>query len=367
METIKTKIKSKDKEYKIFLGSNILNNLPDFIQKNHAGKKVAVIIDETASKLHKGTIAKAIGSLKPLFMEVPSGESSKSREMKEKIEDNLLDNKFGRDSLIIAVGGGVVGDLSGFVASTFNRGIPIIHVPTTLLAMVDSSIGGKTGINTKHGKNLIGATFQPNAVFADMDFLETLSEGEFSNGLAEAIKMSVIMDKNLFELLGKNHKKIIARDKNILQQIIKRNIELKVQVVEEDAEEKGLRQILNFGHTFGHALEAYYKYKISHGYAVSQGILVESKISVMARNLPETEEERIRGLLKLFGFPLTVNGDVSIEKILELMVSDKKTRNRKPRFVIIEEIGKVKSHKNIFSFEIDGKIVAEAVDFCKYD
>ena len=156
METIQAKIKSKEYNYQIFVGSNILSELADFVKKNHNGKKVAVIINDSANKLHGKKIKKILESLNPLFIPVPSGESSKSREMKEEIEGNLLEHKFGRDSLIIAIGGGVIGDLAGFVASTFNRGIPIIHVPTTLLAMADSSIGGKTGINTKHGKNLIG-------------------------------------------------------------------------------------------------------------------------------------------------------------------------------------------------------------------
>lgn len=367
MEIISAKIKAKDKEYKIFVGSSILGKIADFIKQNHAGKKVAVIIGENTHKLHKERIMGAIGALNPLFMTIPSGESSKSREMKEKIEDKLLDNKFGRDSLLIAIGGGVIGDLAGFAASTFNRGIPIIHVPTTLLAMVDSSIGGKTAVNARHGKNLIGTTYQPAAVFADMDFLETLSYEEFKNGLAEVIKMAIIKDRNLFESLEKNHKKILARDKTILQDIIKKNVELKLEVVQEDAEEKGLRQILNFGHTFGHALEAYCKYKIKHGYAVSQGMLVESKISAAANNLSENEEERIRNLIKLFGFPLAVNLDVETSKIIELMESDKKSRSSKPRFVLIDKIGKVKSKDGNFSFEVDSDLIEQVIEECKND
>ena len=365
METINAKIKMKDKEYKIFVGSSILNKLADFIEQNHSGKKVAVIIGENTGKLHKDKISNALKESSPLFVTVPSGEQSKSREMKEKIEDKLLDNKFGRDSLIIAIGGGVIGDLAGFVAATFNRGIPIIHIPTTMLAMVDSSIGGKTGINTRHGKNLIGATYQPNAVFADMDFLETLSDEEFTNGLAEVIKMSIIRDKNLFNSLEKNNEKILARDKIILKDIIKRNIELKKEVVEEDPFEMNLRQILNFGHTFGHALEAYYKYKIKHGYAVSQGMLVESKISVAVNNLSEDEEERIRDMIKSFGFPLTINLDVETPKILELMKSDKKSRSNRPRFVLIDKIGKFKSKENNFSFEVETDVVGKAIEKCK--
>lgn len=367
METINTKIRTKDKEYKIFVGSSILGKIANFINENHAGKKVAVITGENTGRLHKERIMNAVGALNPLFITVPSGESSKSREMKEKIEDRLLDSKFGRDSLIIAIGGGVIGDLAGFVASTFNRGIPIIHAPTTMLAMVDSSIGGKTAINTKHGKNLIGTTYQPAAVFADMDFLKTLSDDEFRNGLAEVIKMSIIMDKSLFESLEKNHEKILARDKPALQDIIKRNIELKKEIVEEDVEEKGLRQILNFGHTFGHALEACNNYRIRHGFAVVQGMIVESRISAIVNNLKADEEKRIIGMLGLFGFPGTISKDIETQKILELIKLDKKSRVNKPRFVLIDKIGKAKSKDSNFSFEAETEVIEKAIEECKND
>jgi len=361
MDSINTRIKMKDKEYPIFVGSSLLNELTDFIKENHNGKKAAVVIGENANKFHGKKIQAALKELNPLFIPVPSGESSKSREMKEKIEDKLLDNKFGRDSLIIAVGGGVIGDLAGFAASTFNRGIPIIHVPTTLLAMVDSSIGGKTGINTKHGKNLIGTAHQPNAVFADMDFLETLSDEEFTNGLAEVIKMSIIKDKNLFDSLEKNHNKILSRDNDALRQIIKRNIELKKEIVEQDPFEMNLRQILNFGHTFGHALEAYSNYRIRHGFGVAQGMIVETKISVIANDLKKTEEERIINMLKSFGFPISTDKNIETSKILELMKSDKKSRGNKPRFVMIDEIGKAKSKENNFSFEVKADVISKAI------
>ena len=365
MDTINAKIKMKDKEYKIFVGSSILNKLADFIEQSHSGKKVAVIMGENTSRLHKPKLSKILNDLNPFFVTVPSGESSKSREMKEEIEDNLLDHNFGRDSLIIAIGGGVIGDLAGFIASTFNRGIPIIHVPTTLLSMADSSIGGKTGINTKHGKNLIGTVYQPDAVFADMDFLETLSDDEFKSGLGEIIKQGIIQDKTLFDFMEKHSEEILQRKKDILQHIIKRSIELKKQVFELDSHELGLRQILNFGHTYGHALEAYYNYKLKHGFAVAQGMIVESRISAMINYLKEKEEERIRELIKSFGFPLLVNMDINTSKIIELMASDKKSKSNKPRFVLIDKIGKVKSGNSNFSFEVDAEIIEKAIEKCK--
>ena len=365
MEKLNVGIKVEQKQYTIFVGNDVLKQLADFIQKNHPKKKIAVITDDIVDGLHGKKMIKAIGALNPFFISIPAGESSKSRKTKEEIENRLLENKFGRDTLIIAFGGGVIGDLAGFVASTFNRGVPLIHVPTTLLAMVDSSIGGKTSVDTEHGKNLIGTVCQPAAVFSDLDFLETLPDEEFLNGLAEIIKMSIIKDKKLFDFLKNSHKKIISRDKKLLLQIIKRSAELKTEVIEKDPEEAGLRQILNFGHTFGHALESYYKYKIKHGYAVSQGMIVESIISLMTKHLPKNEEEEILSLLKLFGFPLTINMDIETGKILEFMIADKKSRNQKPRFVILEKIGKTKSQKNIFSFEVDKSIVAKAIELCK--
>ena len=201
MEKIKVKIKVKEKNYDVFIGNNILSEMKDFISQNHNGKRVVVITDNIVNKLHANKLAKTLKILNPFFISVQAGEVSKSRRTKEKIEDKLFDNKFGKDTVIIAFGGGVIGDLASFVASTFNRGIPIIHVPTTILAMADSSIGGKTSVNAKHGKNLIGTVYQPAAVFTDMDFLGTLSIEEFRNGLAEIIKMSIIKDKNLFGLL----------------------------------------------------------------------------------------------------------------------------------------------------------------------
>ena len=366
METINAKIKSKEYNYQIFVGSSILNELAEFIKKYHAGKKIAVIMGENTGKLHKPKISKVLSNLNPLFITVPSGEPSKSREMKEEIEDNLLDNKFGRDSLIVAVGGGVIGDLSGFVASTFNRGVPIIHVPTTLLAMADSSIGGKTGINTKHGKNLIGTVYQPDAVFSDMNFLETLSDDEFKSGLAEIIKQGIIQDKNLFDFMEKHSKDILERKKDILQHIIKRSIELKKQVFELDSHELGLRQILNFGHTYGHALESYNNYRMKHGFAVAHGMLVEAKISVMINSLKKDEEERIKKMIATFGFP-AIDSSLSTSKIMELMKSDKKSKGNKPRFVMIDKIGKAKSKDNNFSFEVEASIVEKAIQECKND
>ncbi len=365
MEQLNVRIKEKIREYPIFIGSSLLPAAKDFLEKSHPGKKVVIITDSNVKELCKEKISEAFKGLNPALIFIPEGESSKSRQMKEKIEDSLLEKKYGRDTVIVAIGGGVVGDLSGFIASTYNRGIPIIHIPTTLLAMVDSSIGGKTSVDAEQGKNLIGAIHQPDAVFADLDFLDTLPKEEFLNGLAEIIKIAVALDKELFNFIENNVSNILEKEKNSLLHIIKRSIELKKNVVEKDEKELGLRQILNFGHTFGHAFESYSDYKSRHGHCISLGIAVESKIAVLNGNLREKEEKKIASLLEAFGLPVKVNGDIGIDRIMEIMVSDKKTLGRKPRFVILNGIGKIKNDKVNFSFEVNEDIVKKAIEMSK--
>jgi len=227
MEKITVRIKEREKLYGVLIGNSISSSIAEFIRERHKNRKIAVVTDDNLKKLCQKTILNALKPINPLLISIPAGESSKSREMKEKIEDKLLEKRYGRDTVIIAFGGGVIGDLAGFVASTFDRGVPLIHIPTTLLAMVDSSIGGKTAINTKHGKNLIGTTYQPDAVFADLDFLGSLPQEEFINGMAEIIKIAATSDKVLFKFIEKNNKKILERNKEMLIKIIKRAIELK--------------------------------------------------------------------------------------------------------------------------------------------
>ena len=199
----------------------------------------------------------------------------------------------------------------------------------------------------------------------DISFLSSLPDGELLNGLAEIIKITVVADKSLFGFLKQNSAKILGRDGQALIRIIHRAIELKKEIVEKDPKENGLRQILNFGHTFGHALEAYHKYNIRHGYAISQGIIVESKIAVLTKNLGNKEEDKIISLLNQFGFQITINLDADIAKIIEFMLRDKKNKGRKPRFVILKEIGKIKSENNYYSFEVDKDVIAKALGSCK--
>ena len=359
-------INIEGKRIRVLIGSSITDEILQLINKNHKDHKVAVITDSKLEKLCE-PLLNSLNSLKPLLISVPPGEKSKSRENKAKIEDQLLDNKFGRDSVIIALGGGVIGDLAGYVASTLNRGVPLIHVPTTLLAMVDSTIDRKTGINTSHGKNLIGTIYQPDAIISDLDFLKTLLEKEFKNGLAEIVKIAATSDPKLLNYIEKNVRNIENRDTNTLLHIIKRSVQLKIDVIEKDTTETGLRQILNFGHTISHALETNSKYEGMHGHFVSLGISVETKISKLTGNLKDNDANRIISLLETLKLPTKIKEKIELNRISELMLADKKTRNQKPRFVILKEIGKVKTAGKVYSFEVDKAIVYKAIGLSKND
>jgi len=365
MEKITANIKGKDKEYNIFLGSAIFPELMKNIKENYSDKKLVVITDETISKLHKGKLDEL--SKLGYILALPSGEQSKTRETKAKVEDMLLDKGYGRDTLIVSIGGGVICDLSGYVASTYNRGIPIIQVPTTLLSMVDASVGGKTGINTKHGKNLIGAFYQPDAVFADIDFLSTLPEGEFLNGLVEAVKISITSDKELFSFIESNVKKILSKDEKIMLHLVKRSIELKKGVVEKDEKESGLRQILNLGHTIGHALEVNSEFKEKHGFCVSKGIIVELRISESLGELQKDNLDKIIKLINDLKLPSKIDKNIQEDKLIGLMVVDKKSKQQKPYFVIVKEIGKVKSENNKYSFSIEESAIKKSIELSKND
>ena len=285
MEKIKVNILENKKEYDVIFGENLLPNVADVLKKSKG--KVVIIVDFCIKNFFGDKITSVFQDFDPLVISVLGVEESKSRQTKQEVEELMLENSLGRDSIIVAIGGGVIGDLAGFVAATFNRGIPFIHVPTSLLAMVDASVGGKAAINTSQGKNLIGCFHQPEGVFIDLAFLETLPKEELLNGLAEVVKMSLIMDKGLFESIEKNSERILTKDKETMVHLIKRCVELKRNVVQKDEKETGLRQILNFGHTIGHAIETESDFDKKHGFCVSLGMAVENKISRLKDLLSE--------------------------------------------------------------------------------
>jgi len=280
-------------------------------------------------------------------IEVPEGETSKTLKQAELIYDKLLELKCDRKSVLVALGGGVIGDLVGFVAATYQRGIPFVQVPTTLLSQVDSSVGGKTAVNHPKGKNMVGAFYQPCLVTADLDTLQSLPKNEFRAGLAEVIKYGVIYDASLFEYLEKNTEKILRLDKECLAHIIKTSCAIKAQVVEKDERESHYRMILNFGHTLGHAIEALTKYsQFIHGEAVAIGMVYAAKLSQQLGKCPEEIPKRIMELVKKCGLPVDLP-DLDPQAIVESLYHDKKTMNNKIKFILVKKIGEIEIVDNM--------------------
>lgn len=347
----------------IFVGSNITGSIADFLIEENAGSRVVIITQSNLIKDYALHIERkcAERGFKTHIIDIPQGEAYKSWTTVEKILDNLLSLKIDRKDTIIALGGGVIGDLAGFVASIYMRGIRLIQVPTTLLAQVDAAIGGKTAVNHKRGKNLIGSFYQANAIVIDSRTLSTLPRREMLSGLAEVVKYGVIMNKNLFRFLEENHEifsslKLTKMNTKEWEYIIQISASDKVSVVMEDEKESGKRAILNFGHTVAHGIEAATGYNsYTHGEAVAIGMLVESKIALDSGILSQKQFNKIERLIKLFNFPLEIKG-AKTKEILEKMKADKKNIDQRYTFVLPTEIG-----NTIITDDIDQDIIENAI------
>ena len=321
--------------YEIFIGENILDGVEKFL----TGKSLLVtqknILDLCGEKFSCDVVL------------VPNGETSKSLNEAEKIFTQAIEAGLDRKSVIIALGGGVVGDLAGFVAATFMRGINLIQIPTTLLAQVDSSVGGKTAVNHALGKNLIGAFHQPRAVFIDLKFLETLPEREIKSGLGEVVKYGVISDEKFFAYLEENAEKILQRDLKTLAQVVRRSCEIKAAVVGADEKESGLRRILNFGHTTAHAIEEETGYKkFRHGEAVAIGMLGAALISLELGKTSAENVQRLENLLKRFGMMTTCAG-LDADKLYAVTFRDKKTVGGVVNWVLMKNFGDVEICRDV--------------------
>ncbi len=332
-----------------------MEKLPPFLDQ--LASRFALITDSQVLALYGKKIEEWLNkrNIKVQTFSFPAGEQAKTRETKQKLEDELLAHQFDRESGIIALGGGVVTDLAGFVAATYLRGIPYISMPTTLLGMVDAGIGGKTGVNTPAGKNLIGALYPPQAVFIQPDMLSSLSEKEMQNGLAEVIKYGLIASETLFDLL-ENQEEFTQP---VLFQLIYHSLAVKKKVVEADPTEKGLRRILNFGHTIGHAIETLENYQISHGAAVAIGMRIESALSLRLGHLKKGGFERIERILKKYRYPLYLPKLATPEKLVQAMARDKKASSGAPRFVLLKTIGEPLSFDGHYCTTIDEKLLYE--------
>ncbi len=342
MQTITVGISPELSEcsYPIHVGSGILSKssliLPHLLQK-----RVAIVTNTTVAPLYMDELQVALEShgIVSVPIILPDGEEYKNWQTLNQIFDILLTNQCERSTTIIALGGGVIGDLAGFAAATYMRGVPLIQIPTTLLSQVDSSIGGKTGINHPLGKNMIGAFYQPRMILADSATLDTLPEREFNSGIAEIIKYGLIRDPAFFDWLEQNMTKLLARNHDVLDEAIRRSCKNKVEVVAADERERGVRALLNLGHTFGHAIENAMGYGVwLHGEAVAAGTLLAAKLSKRMNLIGDVEVERIRKIYLQARLPVVIP-NLDSEKYLRLMERDKKVEDGKMRFVLLKRIG----------------------------
>lgn len=329
------------RSYDIVIGKNSIESLKEFLARK-SYSKIFIITDEHVAKLHLPKLKSVIPDAQEII--APPGEATKSFSYLEKICEEILEKGIDRKSLIVAFGGGVIGDLSGFVASILLRGIDFIQVPTTLLAAVDSSVGGKTAINSKSGKNLVGSFYQPQLVLCDLQFLKTLPAREMISGYAEVVKYGFIRDIKFFEYLEKNARKIFSFDEEVLEQIIRRSCEIKAEIVGRDEKESGERALLNFGHTFAHIFETEtgYSEEILHGEAVAMGMVMAAQMSYDLGMISIDDFLRIREHLEDCGFivdPKKFRSSWNEKNLISHLYKDKKTEGQSLTFILLKKIG----------------------------
>ncbi|MFP6872553.1 MAG: 3-dehydroquinate synthase [Verrucomicrobiales bacterium] len=341
-------------QYDAVIGNGILSTCGERIASLNIGERCAVISDSNVAPLYSDSLCDSLRScgISPHPVNVDAGEASKSTACAETICRRMIADGHDRHSFIIALGGGVVGDLAGFVAAIFYRGIPYVQVPTTIVAQVDSSVGGKTGVNAPEGKNLIGCFHQPRLVLADTATLQSLPEREFNEGFAEVIKHAAIRDAKMLDDI------MAIDDRKTLTSLIARNVAIKARIVEEDEKETiGTRAHLNYGHTIGHAIEAASGYgNLLHGEAISLGLLAAGHLSSAAAGLPSAQAERIRFALEKFGLPTSLSPQMDTGMLLKVMKTDKKFNNGRIRFVVVPELGRAELRNDITESDISKAI-----------
>ncbi|MCA0894709.1 3-dehydroquinate synthase [Microbulbifer agarilyticus] len=329
-----------ERSYPILIGSGLLTDSSQFEQYIR-GKQVLVVTNETIAPLYLKTVLDGLKVFSKVdVVELPDGEAFKTLDTVNRVFDSLLENRHDRGTTIVALGGGVVGDMSGFAAACYQRGVDFVQVPTTLLSQVDSSVGGKTGVNHPLGKNMIGAFYQPQLVLIDIDTLNTLPDRELSAGIAEVIKYGMICDPAFFDWLEENMDLLLGRDPQALAYAVERSCADKAAVVAEDERESGRRAILNFGHTFGHAIEAVQGYgKWLHGEAVAAGMVMAAELSCLRGWMGKAEVARLRALLTKANLPQQSPEDMTVEDYLNAMSVDKKVQDGKLRLVLLHALG----------------------------
>ncbi len=326
------------------LGDGVLAELPGLIESHAPANRYAIVTDSNVGELYGERLARQLGGENHCrLFSFGAGEQSKTRTTWIELTDELLSAGFGRDSLVVALGGGVVGDVAGFLAATYLRGVPHVQIPTSLLAMIDSSVGGKTGVDTPHGKNLVGAFHQPSLVVTDVATLKTLPRREFTAGIAEAIKHGAIADVAYFERLTDLQESIFSQEPEALIEMVGRSISIKAEVVADYEREHGRRAMLNFGHTIAHALEVATDYDLLHGEAVAIGMLAEAKLGTHLGITEPDVADRLRAAIEAFDLPVEPCRALAQDRLLGALAQDKKSRDGTVRFTLLERLGKVAS------------------------
>ena len=346
---ISTQVRTDQHSYRVLIGPGLLEGVGNAIKDKLAPSRCAVVSDANVAPLFAGKIQKSLAAsgFESALITVPAGEHSKTLEQAGAVCEEMLRAGLDRQSCVIGLGGGVIGDLSGFVAAIFQRGVPHVQIPTTLLAMVDSSIGGKTGVNTSAGKNLIGAFHHPILVIDDVEVLKTLPPRELSQGFAEIIKHAIIADAEMFEQLSRGGG--IDLNNVDFASLVHRNVEIKARIVAKDERDRtGDRALLNFGHTVGHGIERAINYQgISHGGAVSLGIVAACEVSVEKAGLPKKQRDMVVDLLRKFELPTKLPANFPLQKIFDALKFDKKFERGEIRFVVTPKIGSAKLSRDV--------------------
>ena len=368
MSQSKIKVRTKTRSYNIIIGNNLIKDLSKILKDNSVNfNKCLLVIDKKVPKKNLKKIYFLLKNKNKFTYFFNSSEISKSQKTINKLLDMLLKNNFHRNDCLINIGGGISGDVSSFAASIFKRGIKFINIPTTLLAQVDSSIGGKTGINSKYGKNLIGTFYQPNLVISDTSFLKSLPKREIICGYAEILKHSLIMNKKFFSYLDKNAENILKLKKPFLEKAIFQSCLIKKKIIEKDESEKNIRQILNFGHTFAHAFEATNNYskKLNHGEAVLLGIICAVNFAHKNNSIKKNDYKKIVHHYKKLNLPISIKKIFSKQnpkKILSFMKKDKKNNNTNINLVLLNKIGNANYNRQITYTKINKFLKEELVN-----
>ena len=359
----RVRVELGERSYEILIGAGLLAQAAEYLHPLKLGKRGVIITDSNVEPRYAGALRETLarGGITVDMVSVPAGEASKSLRQANRLFEKLPAFGLDRQSFIIALGGGVVGDLAGFVAASYLRGIALVQVPTSLLAQVDSSVGGKVGVNLPQGKNLVGAFYQPKLVLADTDTLSTLPDRELRSGFAEVIKHGAIRDADFFAWLERDYKKVLALEPSAVARVVRRCCEIKAEVVSADERESGLRAILNFGHTLGHAMEALSEYVgVLHGEAISMGMCCGALLSVKRGGLNPADAKRVSNLIAASGLPTHVGTKYKLDELLAAARLDKKARNGKLRFVLLKRLGEA-----VISDAVTDADLEEVVNVCR--